>query len=421
MRLNNSEIFNNYIKLAIDAGLVSEDEFQKTAEKKQYGVSELSNAEVLYGHKLGPNFDKSIIEFAHPETAVIAPAYDAMNSIVENEHQRQDISTYVALKTPGGNLTQHRYVKALDELKQSLIRTGFAMDSVNELELMKAADKSAERIASLEKKAIWGSVAFNLALMVLPIVSDALSGLYAKHLSKNTKDPQNTATKLKPQIKAKASRAFGRLGVGIALVTVYNTIKNHFVGSIDIGINEGATRLVSNLSELITQSDFDALVNNYINEVRKIQKANNDFTTYANTLGEVNDVNELAGISREESKPINQFFHAINIFNQKSRNFLLFLDKLSLNSADSITGTEAELFFKKLYKGLTGDNLKKEIENNITSLVSELNDYKQAISLQIQQSVAGTRDAIEHASEQAAEEVVEKDYVQELMEDYSNV
>ena len=77
---------------------------------------------------------------------VVGPAYDAMNAIVENLHQRQDIMSYIALKTPDGHLVQRRYVKASQDLISSLISIGFSMDSLNEEGLMSLADTCAGKI-----------------------------------------------------------------------------------------------------------------------------------------------------------------------------------------------------------------------------------------------------------------------------------
>jgi len=147
MKMRESEIFNEYAKLARDAGLVSDDDIKKEADEKvRYDSRSFTDIEALYGHKMGPNNGQSIVDLAHPDTVVVGPAYDAMNAVIENGHQRHDIMSYIALKDPDGHLVQRRYVKASDKLVNSLISTGFAMDNANEEKLMRLADSCAGRL-----------------------------------------------------------------------------------------------------------------------------------------------------------------------------------------------------------------------------------------------------------------------------------
>jgi hypothetical protein len=106
---------------------------------------------LLYGIEPESIYDKNktIIEIAHPETAVVGRAYDAMNAVVENLHQRQDMMAYIALKQPNGHLTMRRYVAAKQDLVNSLVRSAFLLDNREETELMALADNCAHR---LEKK-----------------------------------------------------------------------------------------------------------------------------------------------------------------------------------------------------------------------------------------------------------------------------
>jgi len=178
MKMRDSEIFNNYIRLAEDAGLIGEDELQKTADpsdKTRYDRYSFSDFEALYGHKFTPNEKEgeSIVEVAHPETAVAVPAYDAMNSVVENLHQRNNIMTYVALKDPDGHLVQRRYVSASQKLINSLVSAGFKMDNINENGLMSLADSCAGRLKKKSESLAFKKVAFT------PLIYGAISLLGA--------------------------------------------------------------------------------------------------------------------------------------------------------------------------------------------------------------------------------------------------
>lgn len=150
-----SDIWDAFEKLAIAQGLVTAGEKETKKPAKRNAEFE-DTVSLLYGvqperiYEKDEKDRKSIIEIAHPETAVICPAYDAMNSIVENEHQRHDMMTYIALKMPNGHLTQRRYIAAKQELINSLVRSAFTLDSKDETELMSLADSCATRV---DKKA----------------------------------------------------------------------------------------------------------------------------------------------------------------------------------------------------------------------------------------------------------------------------
>jgi hypothetical protein len=142
-----SDIWDEFEKMAVLQGLISvaDEDTQPTPKTRD----SLSDDAVRLLYNIEPDLEKkkSIIEIAHPETAVVGRAYDAMNSIVENEHQRHDIMTYIALKMPNGNLTQRRYVAAKKDLLDSLIRSAFTLDNQDEEGLMSLADSCAQRLS----------------------------------------------------------------------------------------------------------------------------------------------------------------------------------------------------------------------------------------------------------------------------------
>lgn len=160
-----SKIFEAYAKLAEERGLIKQAyPMEKRVESRQ-----LSDIEILYGVKPNDDDDEDIVEKAHPETVVIAPAYDRMNGIVENVNQRHDIMQYIAQRPPNGLYQQKRFVTAKQDLLESLVRIGFMLDNKGEEDLMKLADSCAER---LEKKAIApalviGGIALTLGLIAL--------------------------------------------------------------------------------------------------------------------------------------------------------------------------------------------------------------------------------------------------------------
>jgi hypothetical protein len=143
----NQDIWDEFEKIAVAQGLIalSEDDYSKPLPKRYDSLSD-DAIRLLYNIEPEPEKDKTIIEVAHPETFTVGTAYDAMNSVVENEHQHQDMMAYIALKVPNGHLTQRRYVAAKQELLNSLIRSAFTLDNKDEEGLMVLADSCAKRL-----------------------------------------------------------------------------------------------------------------------------------------------------------------------------------------------------------------------------------------------------------------------------------
>lgn len=155
--MSDSEIFENYASSMKDQGLIAEADYADA----RVGSDDISTIEALYGLKPNEEDKKHIVDRAHPDVAVVSPAYDRMNGVVENLNERHNMMAYIALKEPNGNLTQHRYVTAKKELVDELVRVGFTLDSSDEHVLMSLADSCSER---LTKEAIApfavGAVAF---------------------------------------------------------------------------------------------------------------------------------------------------------------------------------------------------------------------------------------------------------------------
>lgn len=167
--MNNT--WNEFEKLAVEQGLISiaEDDDDKDVSKTRRNYDSLSDDAIrlLYGLK-PENIYKTqdMIEAAHPETAVVAPAYDAMNGVVENVNQRQNIMAYIALKTPNGQLVQERYIAAKHDLINSVVKAAFVLDNNNDESLMSFADNCAVKIdqqaKQLHKEAAGAALALGL-------------------------------------------------------------------------------------------------------------------------------------------------------------------------------------------------------------------------------------------------------------------
>ena len=114
-----SEIFDNYVKIAEEKGIVSKDAPEKAKkileETGRADSRSIKDIEKLYGVKndtlKSMEYKRNIIEDAHPDSIVIAPSYDKLNGLVENNNERQDIMLRLVNKMPNGQLDNHKYAQ----------------------------------------------------------------------------------------------------------------------------------------------------------------------------------------------------------------------------------------------------------------------------------------------------------------------
>jgi hypothetical protein len=145
MKLKSSDVFEEYARIAMEQGLIStaaeedsKDDSKKESEKSKKEPKELSSAEIFYGIKNKPISE--LLEEAHPKTVVMGPSYDKFNGVVENLSQRSDMMQHIALKNPAILQTNHRYIKAHQDLLNETVKLGFYLDNSNNEKLMKLAD-----------------------------------------------------------------------------------------------------------------------------------------------------------------------------------------------------------------------------------------------------------------------------------------
>lgn len=188
MKYRSSEIFDLYAEIALKD--LPEEDLQKFASEEDPSKKtkeEISVIEALYGIKAVDDA-KSLFDQAHPETAVVAPAYDRFNGVVENERERQDMTIKQVMKNPGGAHTNKRLLTARQALIDELVRVGHMMDHLDEESLMKKADTFAkvaleeveaeENFGQLHKiawipAALWGiNALFGLYIAANTTVSD---------------------------------------------------------------------------------------------------------------------------------------------------------------------------------------------------------------------------------------------------------
>jgi hypothetical protein len=148
MKYRHSEVLENYAKLAADRGLIDTSLPVKQAEETnpRYDSVTIKEIEALYGVKAPGESEKDILDQAHPDPVVLAPAHDKVNGLVENLKERHNIMVGIATKPTNGLLTQHVYVAAKEQLLNELIKVAFLLDRENKAELMTLADSCSERL-----------------------------------------------------------------------------------------------------------------------------------------------------------------------------------------------------------------------------------------------------------------------------------
>lgn len=179
--MKRSEIFESFVKIAQEKGLISEAEHAEHTEKDFHETNprhdSLSIEQIgkLYNNKPqmpeGMEYKKNISEVAHPKPLVISPSHDKLNGLVESINERQNILLHIVHKDPDGHLTQRKY--AQKDLVLSLVRVANQLDNSDQEALYKLADTCLSQVSAPIQKKAW----------VLPAVIGAaalLSALYAK-------------------------------------------------------------------------------------------------------------------------------------------------------------------------------------------------------------------------------------------------
>lgn len=140
-RYENSEIFENFVKIASEKGLVSKAEKFKPHENRS--PKEIAD---LHGVKPdmipGMKYDKNILEVSHPESFVVLPTHDKMNGLVENISERHNILVNLVKQRTTGNISTRKL--AHNELVKSLIRVANDLDNRDKDELRVLADACIE-------------------------------------------------------------------------------------------------------------------------------------------------------------------------------------------------------------------------------------------------------------------------------------
>jgi hypothetical protein len=163
--MSHSEVFDEFIKIATERGLVSEGEAEHTEQNTKnprWDSLDLSAIEALYGVKpdlsKGMEYEHNIMENAHPNSVVVSPSYDKLNGLVENNNEQQAILMHILYKEPeNGSPNQGKYPLrptllyptpkyASKDLMMTLVRVANDMDNRDNDDLRVLADKCLEQM-----------------------------------------------------------------------------------------------------------------------------------------------------------------------------------------------------------------------------------------------------------------------------------
>jgi hypothetical protein len=173
-----SDIFDSFVKIAQEKGMISNDssDAKKKLEQTHRADSlSASDIEALYGVK--PDLPKSmeyehnIMEDAHPNSVIVAPSYDKLNGLVENNIERQNIILHIVHKQNDGLLTQRKYAEK--DLLLTLVRVANDLDNKNKDQLRSLSDACLLQLSSKKNFKKEGQV------LVIGLVAAAIGALYA--------------------------------------------------------------------------------------------------------------------------------------------------------------------------------------------------------------------------------------------------
>lgn len=281
--MNKSEVFDNFIKIAQDKGMISEDapeKAKKILEKTHRADSlDISAIEALYNVK--PNmpkdmeYERNIIEDAHPNAAIVSPSYDKLNGLVENLNERQNILLNIVNKTPNGHGTLHKNAKK--DFVLSLAKVGNHLDVQKANKLMVLADVCLSQLAI--KKHAFAPVAIGIAA--------AVGALYAQqHMSFTNEGFQKNHEKLIGEIDDLLN-SNSNFGVGSEYTPEFHQMMVDFKGKIMsfYGLYQKVYPLITNLEkpktakelmDLSQQPETDSVIKAY----HVLRDAVNQMTPY---------------------------------------------------------------------------------------------------------------------------------------------
>lgn len=182
--MKRSDVFDNFVKIAQEKGLISEsaEHTEKSLDNPRWDSLDISAIEALYGVKPDKpkdmEYEHNIMEDAHPNSVVISPSYDKLNGLVENHNERQNILLHIVNKTPDGLQTQRKYAEK--DLLLSLVRIANDLDNKDQDELRALADYCLLQASDASQPLTKNAIA-PLAVAGIAAVAALLGGIYLKN------------------------------------------------------------------------------------------------------------------------------------------------------------------------------------------------------------------------------------------------
>lgn len=277
IKTSGSDIWDDFEKEAISQGLISvEAKDKKTKKEKTYNKPHDDAIRLLYGIEPETIFKSNdLIEVAHPETAIVSDTYDAMNAVVENENQRHDIFTYIALRQPDGKINHRRYVAAKSNLINSLVKAGFTLDNSEEEDLMSLADSCARRLndeQGMVKEAVAPLAVAAIALPVALLLGGVIYSRYGATSAQNVyANSQQVLESLAPLMNQPYAN-----GIKQDVATLMRLAQNVYALKNNLAQVDSVDKVVSAVEVQANKSKIDninANIQEYMNQLQKVYSA----------------------------------------------------------------------------------------------------------------------------------------------------
>ncbi len=345
-----SDILNEYYKIAVEKGLIKK-EAQQTRDEKWADKEYREKIQALYGLDIN-NTDKSIIEEAHPNMLIIAPSYDKVNGLVENEEQRHDIMVGLVNKSPVPNTPTRKIAEK--ELLDALISIGFALDSENQDALRDKADEcSIELVKQVEAK---------------------------------------TAPK---QIQKEAFAWIPFLLWSVGSIAAMGVIKNQLIGFISQGPIADTDRLISELNDIIDKvgPQNRSIIKEWIDALSWFNSESNRVKSLLSKQSnvQIRDISSIDKVGLEEaSKYTKEEFEEIKKYTKLTETVSNNLPRLraALNSMqEQSDSSESEWWsaLKGAWHSFVGSDL-DDAKNATDALISSLKKYIASLPAVVEQA-----------------------------------
>lgn len=289
MRFENDDVWSNFIKIAKEKGLISESGDAKKALEENPRVSSTSEKDMLKLYNVTPS-KKNIIEEAHPEPVVIAPAYDKIHGLVENEVERQNITVNIINKPVTGRVTHHKYTQR--DLLLTLVKVANHLDNQNEEQLRVLADSCIDQLTgNFKKEAIIGALPVVLAPVAPFLAGGGIIGKMYGSLASDISENDSLLEKLET-VKKYASEV-------LQVVSNEKIIQN-IIAHID-----NAKPLIESMSDLrnteINQTNAPKLKEDAAKYCNILSKLNESFKAFASNYKGIQENFKAKGGGDESS------------------------------------------------------------------------------------------------------------------------